>query len=454
MKHPSVSLSRRSFLSRSAALGVFSIVPRHVLGGAGHTPPSETVNIASVGAGRRARAVIQSCRNAGGVNYVAFCDVDEQAAATTYGEYPNVPKYRDFRRMLEKEDRRIDAVIVGTPDHVHAVATLAAMQRGKHVFCEKPLARTLYEARTVTEAARRYGVVTQLGNQGHSYEHIRRFCEWIWDGAIGHVREIHAFADSSYGHAHDYPRLRERPPVPATLDWDLWLGPVPARPYHPMFVPGSWRGWRPFGTGVLGDWTCHIIDPVFWALKLGAPTGVVAEVGDYDPQKFGLTFPKELHLTYQFPARGELPPVTLHWYTQREPPRPADLEPGRKLPRKGAYVVGDKGTILYGSHGAGDCLIIPQSKMKAYQRPPQTLKRSPGHYREWIDACKTGQPSPAGFDYGGPLTEIALIGNIASLLPGETLHWNSTTLKFENSEQANGCIRPVYRDGWSLGEKA
>jgi predicted dehydrogenase len=217
-----------------------------------------------------------------------------------------------------------------------------------------------------------------------------------------------------------------------------------------MFVPGSWRGWRPFGTGVLGDWTCHIIDPVFWALELGAPAEVVAEVGDYDPKRYGLTFPRELHLTYRFPSRGDLPPVTLHWYTHREPPRPADLEPGRKLPRKGAYVVGDKGTIVYGSHGANDCLIVPQSRMKAYRRPAQTLERSPGHYREWISACKTGQPAPARFEYGGPLTEIALVGNIAGFLPGQKLVWNSAALKFENSEQANECIRPVYRDGWSL----
>ncbi|MCF7972777.1 MAG: Gfo/Idh/MocA family oxidoreductase [Phycisphaerae bacterium] len=445
-------MPRRRFLAQTAGLAAFSIVPRHVLGGHGYVPPSEKVNIACIGAGGMARADIQQLRGLD-VNIVALCDVDEAHAAETFAEHPDTPKYRDFRRMLDTHDNDIDAVLVATPDHFHAVATMAAIQRGKHVYCEKPLAHSLYEVRKVTEAARQYGVATQLGNQGHSYETIRLFCEWIWDGAIGPVREVHACCDGSYSTIRRLDRLKETPAVPPTLDWNQWLGPAPWRAYNSMYLPGSWRSWTRFGTGKIGDWLCHIVDPVFWALHLGAPTTIEATVTDYDPVAHAETFPAAFTVRYSFPARGAMPPVTLTWFDgDMRPPRPLALEADRRIPDKGAVVLGDKGTMMYGSHGAGAVAILPQTRMQTYleNRPEKILKRSPGHHQEWLDACKGGPAAGSNFDYGGPLTEIALLGVIAIKLPGQTLQWDATRFEFTNSPEANALMRDPYRAGWSL----
>jgi len=457
MKHNRKIASRRDFLKRSAAAGaltftgcgLFNVVPRHVLGGSGHTPPSETVYVASIGAGGRAAWNIGQCRMAGG-RIVALCDVDDEQSADMYKRSPDAVKYRDFRRMLDKE-KGLDAVIVATPDHTHAVAAVAAMERGKHVYCEKPLAHSLHEVRRVTEAARKYKVATQLGNQGHSTRHIRLFCEWIQDGAIGDVTEVHAVYSGSYSRIGHLDKLDEYHRVPSTLDWDLWLGPAPYRPFNPMYVPGSWRGWSQFGTGAIGDWACHVLDPVFWALDLKHPISVEADVGDYDPEKHGETFPQRSTIRFGFPARGDKPPVTVIWYEGGpQPPRPPELEEGRSLPEIGAVVVGDKGKIVYGSHGAESCRLIPESKMKAYQRPPKTIPRSPGHHAEWLEACKGGPPAGSNFDYGGPLTETALLGNVAVRMKGEKLIWDGPNLTFTNEDKANEFIHGFYRHAWAL----
>jgi predicted dehydrogenase len=356
--------------------------------------------------------------------------------------------------MLEKMDKDIDAVAVSTPDHSHAVAAMMAIKMGKHVYCEKPLAHSIYEVRTITEAARKHKVATQLGNQGHSSERIRMFCEWIWDGAIGKVTEVHAIYSGSYNRYADLDRITEKHPIPRTLNWDLWLGPAPYRTYHPMYLPGKWRGWMQFGTGAIGDWVCHVLDPVFWALKLGAPMTVQADTFDYDLKKHGETFPAKSIVRYEFPARADSPPVKLTWYEGgAKPPRPEELEPGRKLPDICAIVIGDKGKIVYGSHGAGGARIIPDAKMKAYEgasRAPKTIPRSKGHYGDWIEACKGGKPASSNFDYGGPLTEIALLGIIATRTKNTKLQWDSKNMRITNCEEANQYINPPYRSGWTL----
>ncbi len=441
-------ISRREFLRGAArTVAAFTIVPRHVFG-MGATPPSDKLNIGCIGIGGQGGGNVDAVR---GENLVALCDVDTRRAARSLKKYPDVKQYRDFRKMLDEMDKQIDAVVVSTPDHTHAVACMAAIKRGKHVYCEKPLAHSIYEVRQLMKAAREHRVVTQLGNQGHSFDTSRTFCEWVWDGAIGNVREVHATCGAIYSHIRQLPRLEEKHEVPAELDWDLWLGPAQYRRYHPMYLPGSWRGWMPFGTGILGDWVCHVVDPVFWALDLGAPKSVQAEARDYDTKKHADTFPVGTIVRFEFPARGKRGPVTLLWFDGREkPPRPEELEPGREVPGTGAIVIGDKGKIIYGSHGAGDVKIIPDGKMKSYQQPAQSIPRAKEHHRDWLDAIKNGARAGSNFDYGGPLTEIALLGVIATRMLGQKLEWDSQNMRFTNCLEANEFINPPYRRGWTL----
>lgn len=451
MKANSQRLTRRSFLRRSGAgLILASIVPSAVLGLRGQTPPSGKLRIGCVGVGGRGGDDINELASE---EIVALCDVDSARSDATRRKFPRARQFKDFRRMFDEMGNEMDAVLVGTPDHTHAVIALRAMKMGKHVYCEKPMAHSIAEVRAMMQAAREAKVVTQLGNQGHSYDTIRTFCEWIWDGAIGPVREVQAFCNSSYGHIAQLGRLKEEYPVPDTLDWDLWLGPTVYRPYNRLFVPGTWRGWTQFGTGVIGDWTCHVIDPVFWALDLGAPLHVEAETFDYDPRKHGETFPTSTIVRYDFPARGHRPPVRLTWYDgQQRPPRPEELEEGVKVPGIGAIVIGDKGTIMYGSHGAGGLQIIPSEKMAEYKRrqPARSIPRSPGHQQEWVRACKQGQRAGSDFNYGGPLTEIALLGIIAIRMSGARLEWDSGAMRFTNNAAANQFLKSTYREGWGI----
>jgi len=445
-----IRTSRREFLrGATGAVAAFAIVPRRVLG-MGQTPPSDKLNIAFVGAGGRGWDNLKGI-SAAAENVVALCDVDMRRARKAFQDYPSAAQYRDFRRMLDEMDKQIDAVVVSTPDHTHAVACMAAIRRGKHVYCEKPLAHSIHEVRQLMKAARENRVVTQLGNQGHSFEEIRRFCEWIWDGAIGNVREIHAVSGAMLCMISRLPRLQEEHEVPAEVDWELWLGPAQYRPYHPLYLPGSWRGWMPFGTGAMGDWVCHVIDPVFWALDLGAPTTVRAEARGYDPKKHPDTFPPGTIVEFEFPATRKRGPVKLTWFDGVEkPPRPEELEPEQKVPGIGAIVMGDGGKIIYGSHGAGGLTIIPETKMQAYKQPPRTLPRVRDHYRDWLQAIKNGTQPGANFDYGGPLTNIALLGIIAIRMLGRKLEWDSKNMRFTNCDEANQFVNPPYRKGWTL----
>jgi predicted dehydrogenase len=440
-------ISRRRFLRGTAStVATFTIVPRHVLG-ASATPPSDKLNIACVGVGGRGGA---NLGGVGGENIVALCDVDTRRAGKAFETHPKAKKYRDFRKMLDEMDKQIDAVVVSTPDHTHAVACMAAIKRGKHVYCEKPLAHSIHEIRELMKAAREHKVATQLGNQGHSSEHIRLFCEWIRDGAIGNVSEIHAACGADHCKINQLGRLQEKHDVPPELDWELWLGPALFRPYHPMYLPGSWRGWMPFGCGTVGDWVCHVVDPVFWALDLGAPTTIQAQAKGYDPIEHADTFPRGTIINFEFPASGKRGPVKLIWFDGVEKlPRPNELEAGRKQPGTGAVVYGDKGAIMYGSHGAGGVRIIPEEKMRAYNQPPKTIPRVRGHHDDWLQAIKNNEQAGANFDYGGPLTEIALLGIIATKMLGRKLEWDSPNMRFTNCDDANKFVNPPYREGWT-----
>jgi predicted dehydrogenase len=261
-------LTRRDFLKTSTAAGLaFAVVPRYVLAGSGQTSPNERLNIAGIGVGGMGAGDIRAV--AEGNNIVALCDVDEERAGKTFELFPQARRFKDFRKMFDAMEKDIDAVVVATPDHTHAVAAMAAIKRGKHVYCEKPLAHSIGEVRALMNAAKKHNVVTQLGNQGHSSETCRLLCEWIWDGAIGNVHTVHAGCVAVNSAVSKLADIKEHPPVPKTLEWDLWLGPAKQRPYHPAYLPGKWRGWVPFGNGTIGDWVCHVVDPVFWALDLG-----------------------------------------------------------------------------------------------------------------------------------------------------------------------------------------
>jgi predicted dehydrogenase len=387
-----------------------------------------------------------------GENIVAMCDADTARLDQAAAPFAGVKKFQDYRKMFDAMAGEIDAVTVATPDHTHAVALMQAIKLRKHVFSEKPLAHSIHEIRTLMSAARQSKVATQLGNQGHSSDSIRRFRQMIASGAIGPVREVHAFCGSRYTKVRELERAKQEMPVPPNLDWDLWLGPAPYRPYNSCYVPGKWRGWLQFGTGVIGDWVCHVVDPVFWSLDLGAPATIQAEVFEYDPKLHAETCPPGTKITYEFPAKGKRPAVKLVWYDgTQKPEAPPELE-GEKLPDIGAVVIGDQGKIIYGSHGAGSCRLIPDAKMVEYKavEKPSEIPKSPGHHEEWLRACKGGAAAGSNFNYGGPLTELALLGVIAFRLPGTKLQWNGPQMRFANSAEANRHLKADYRKGWSL----
>jgi predicted dehydrogenase len=457
-------MTRRQFIEgTTAALAGAAILPGHVTGSStqpsGSRPASEKLNIAVVGVGG------MGAWNLGGVaeeNIVALCDVDLRSAKASFDKYPDVKKYRDFRKMFDELEKSIDAVVIATPDHVHSVIAMDAMRRGIHVYCEKPLANSIWEVRELMKAAREHKVVTQLGNQGHSSETIRTFCEAIWDGVIGKVYTVYAAVDfyrPAFCKAGELSKLNEQHPVPPELDWDLWQGPVQERPYNPVYLPGVWRGWKAFGTTVLGDWACHVIDPVFWALDLGAPSVIVAEnVGDYDPQAHAEIWPCDMVIRYEFPAKGQRGPVTLYWYGNgAKPPHPPGLDPDEKLPGVCAYLLGDKGGILHGSHGAGDWRIFPETLRTEYKQPPKKLPRVSepgayleGHHQDWLNAIRSGGKAGSDFSYGGPLTEIALLGVMALRFPCQELHWDTRNARFTNNDEATRLLKPTFRHGWTL----
>lgn len=471
-KPDSTGITRRSFMGGMAAAAGMMIVPRRVLGGPGYQAPSDTVNIAAVGyVHGMGTSNINACLEAG-ENVIALCDVDEsdeamarlkRGKAPLLERLPKAARYRDFRKMLE-EQKDIDAVIVATPDHTHAVIAMAAMQLGKHVYVQKPLTRTVSEARALTEAARRYKVVTQMGNQGRSGEGVRLIQEWIEDGAIGKVHEVHCWTNRPI-----WPQGMERPEgepvVPYGLDWDLWIGPAPMRPYHKAYHPFSWRSWWDFGTGALGDMACHVMDASYSVLKLGYPTSVMASIayqvvevrrpdGSTSSRRLEYkdSFPPATVVHYTFPQRsGKLPALKFHWYDGGLlPERPEELELDRRLPESGTIFVGDKGKLMCETYSESPRLI-PESRMQRYKRPKKTVPRIEGsHEKNWIDAIKGKAKPTSPFDYAGPFTETVLLGNLAIMYPGIKLMWDGPNMRVTNHEEANTFVQHHYRYGWSL----
>ncbi|MBD3266239.1 gfo/Idh/MocA family oxidoreductase, partial [bacterium] len=360
------TISRRTF---SKAAGGVLIASSAVLGRAGHTAPNDKLNIASVGVGGKGGGDVKDVSTE---NIIALCDVDDHRTAGMFERFPKAKKFKDFRVMFDQMENEIDAVTVSTPDHCHAVAVMQAIKRNKHVFCQKPLCHSIWETRMVTEAAQKQGIQTQMGNQGHSSDQIRELCEWVDDGAIGEIREVYAWSDRPVG-GHPWStfavrsRPEETPPIPDFLDWDLWLGPAPYRPYHPAYCPTKWRAWLDFGTGAIGDMGCHIMDPAFWALDLGSPEYVEATTTHWEEDVASETYPRAAIVRYQFPAKGNRPPVRLTWFDGRlKPPTPDILSPKVNLGTNGALYIGEDGAIIHGSHGAGGLRILPEEKNKSY----------------------------------------------------------------------------------------
>jgi len=451
------TISRRQFL-RGAGAGValFYVVPSGMVRGAAGLSANEKVNVAGIGIGSQGGSDVDGVAGEGH-NLVALCDVDDKYAAKKFAQYPKARQFKDYRVMLEKMGKEIDAVVIGTPDHTHAVIAMEAMRRGKHVYCEKPLAHSVYEVRELMAAARRHKVVTQLGNQGHSSGSIRQLCEWVWAGAVGQVHTVHASCDAFkevYCQLGNLGKLDKTYDVPKGLDYELWIGPVPFRPYTPFWVPWNWRGWMPFGTGTIGDWFCHVIDPSFWALDLDAPSTVQAEVSDYDPAKHGLTYPPATQITFEFPARNGRGPLKLVWHDgHRTIPKPAEWAADEKVPGTGAILFGDKGAIMHGSHGGGGCRLLPDKLMDEHSgknAPAEKIPRVKNHAWDWLEAIRTGREAGSNFGYGGRLTQVALLGAIAIRFPGQKLEWDEKAARFTNLEAANAHVHPPYREGWSL----
>ncbi len=439
-------LTRREFIGKSAvAAATVMIVPRHVLGGNGYVAPSDKLNIAAIGVGGKGWSDIEEVNSE---NIYGLCDVDSEKLGKAAKKYKKAKTYKDFRVMLEENKSSIDAVTISTPDHVHAPAAMMAMNLGMHVFCQKPLTHTVKEARLLAETAKKTGVVTQMGNQGHAGEGGRLINEWIWDGAIGEVREVHAWTNRPIWD-QGIARPKETMAIPNSLDWHLWLGPAKFRSYHKLYHPFGWRGWWDFGTGALGDMGAHILDHPYWALKLTAPTSVHATSTPFNMD----SFPMASIVRYEFPAREGMPPVKVIWYDGGlQPPRPEELEPGRKFGSDGGVLfVGDKGKLMCGTYGRGP-RIIPETKMREYKRPEKTIRRSPGIHQEWVEAIKGGPATTSHFEYAGALTEMMLLANIALRMQDKNnkLEWDSANLKFTNVDDANEFIDKDYHGGFSL----
>jgi predicted dehydrogenase len=437
-------MKRRTFLQAAATVAVgFQIVPRHVLG-QGLTPPSEKLNIAGVGAGGQGGGVLNDMRDE---NIVALCDVDPSRAADSFQRFPKATRYKDYRVMLEKQ-KDIDALMIATPDHMHAPITLAALRAGKHVYVEKPMAHTIEEARLMAQVAKETGLVTQMGNQGHAGEGLRRTREWIQAGAIGQVREVHGWTDRP-GNWWPQPARRSEDPgsKPADLDWDLWLGCAPERPYDRALHPFAWRGWFDFGTGALGDMAVHNLDPAFYSLDLEAPISAETEASELGEE----SYPAWQRITFQFAARGEQPALKMVWYDGGKlPETPEELADEVELSDNGILFIGDRGVMLSGGW-SGTPRLFPASRRQEFEQPPATIPRSIGHRPEWIQACKDGRPADAkaGFAYSGPFTEALLVGNLATMLK-KRVEWDAANLRATNAPEADALIRKTYRNGFGI----
>jgi predicted dehydrogenase len=450
-------ITRRTFLKNSAAAAAgLTILPGFTVSGLGHVPPSDKLNVAGIGVGGRGGGVLEGLASE---NIVALCDVDWKYAKSTFEKYPKAKKYYDWRKMFDEMGDDIDAVVVGTPDHTHAIISIHAMKMGKHVYCEKPLTHSVWESRQMTEIARQNNVVTQMGNQGNSGEGIRQICEWIWDGAIGEIRQAHAWTNRPI-----WPQGLERPKkkmeIPDHLKWDLFIGPARYRPYNSVYHPWNWRGWWDFGTGALGDMACHIMDPIFKALNLQYPTQVEASSSPINTE----SPPQAEVVRYTFPARSNMPRVNMpevevNWYDGGLlPERPPELPEGEIMGRDrngGCLFVGTKGKIMCGTYGRNP-FLLPLSYDESYQRPAKKLRRvETNHIMDWVRACKESpgnrvMPS-SNFDYAGPLTEMVLMGVVATRLQGlkRKLLWDGANMKFKNIDEDDE-IRVVTTDEFNI----
>ncbi len=446
------SLSRRRFLGQTTVgAGALLVLTNSRL--AFTYAANSKLSVAGIGVGGQGRGDLDALAGAD-VEIVGLCDVDQQRAADTFKKYPQAKPFKDFRRMLDAMDRQIDAVVVATPDHTHAVAAVAAMKRKKHVFCEKPLTRTVYEARVMRETADQNGVVTQMGNQGSAEKRLRRAVELVWGEVLGEIREAHVWFDGGNGPMQ---RPLDRPPVPATLDWDLWLGPAPERPYSPAYLPASWRAWRAFGSGIVGDFGCHTGNLMFRALRLdqlwNAPPGTnpgktVIRVQAFPSEVDQEGYPASLRAVIDLPARGTLPPVKLTLYAKEKPSE--DLLLGYPRGGWGDLLIGSKGSIYSDCPWNTRYVLLPESKFDNFQGgPPEFLPRVNSHHREWVDACKGVGRTFSSFAVGGPLTELMQLANLATLVPGP-IEYDTRSGRILNSEPAAQLLHRPYRDGWVL----
>jgi predicted dehydrogenase len=440
--------SRRDFVgSVASASAAFTIVPRHVLGGPGYTAPSDKLNIACIGVGGMGENDVKGVSSQ---NIYALCDVDLKSAEDTFRKYPAARKYRDYREMLDLEQKNIDAVTITIPDHSHAAATMMALRLNKNVYCQKPLARTLTEVRTVKAMAAKTKVATQMGNQGHTGEGVRTMREWVEAGVIGTVREVQYWTNRPI-----WPQGLDRPlelyAPPLTMDWNLWLGPAAERPYNPAYAPFRWRGWWDFGTGALGDMACHGMDAAYWILDLGYPERIMPE----STELYLESAPKSSRVEYQFPAKANRPAVKVVWRDgDLRPPKPQGLPETMAWPPAdigGQLWIGDDGAMIAGMYGEDPVLLDPKRDAEVRANPPvKVYPRSKGVYDEWIDACKGGPPALSTFDgHAGALTEMVLLGVLA-IRAGQTLELNASTGAVTNMTLPERWVTPEYRKGWTL----
>ncbi len=462
MKKP--TFSRRLFLTGSAAtLATMGCATGKVksttMAKSNYRSPNEKLNIASIGVGGKGYSDVETCNSE---NIVALCDVDWKHASGAFNKYDKAKRFKDFRKMLD-EMKEIEAVTISTPDHTHALAAMECMQRGKHVYVQKPLTHTVEEARLLREAAHTYKVSTQMGNQGAATDMHRELCEMIWAGMIGKVREVHSWTDRPKDWwPQGIPHALEEEPVPEHVDWDLWLGPAPYRAYNPGYCPFKWRGWWDFGTGALGDIACHNLSPVVKALQLEYPTQVTCtHRKDFNLQ----TYPTESIIHYRFPARKTFPELDLFWYDgMLKPELPSGVSDDLDLlsEKTGTLFIGDKGIIVMKGQINKNVLVIDNEIVEDYEPPRQLIPRLPNiskngnqdsdrmHKLDWILSCKTGSKTSSNFDHAGPLTEWVVMGNISLRYPNQTLQWDGPKMTFLNKDEANQFVRKDYRKGWEL----
>ena len=474
--------SRRKFIKKAGiSAATFSIVPRFVLGGSGHVAPSDTLYIAGIGVGGKGTSDLTSQAKNPKARIAFLCDVDDNRASQSVKNFPKAKYYRDYREMLDKEKDNIDAVSIASPDHNHAVQTLSAMQLGKHVYVQKPLTHDIYEARVLTEAAQRYKVVTQMGNQGASGDGVRQLVDWYEAGIIGEVHTVYVWTNRPvWPQGIEWPKQKAK--VPGHLDWDLWLGTAPKKDYIDKLVPFNWRGWWDYGTGALGDMACHLIEPPFRVLGLGYPKDVQCSVGNVYVDEFKRGYfpescPPSSHITLTFPERDDKPEVKLHWMDGGiQPERPEELGPEEIMGEggNGVVMIGTKGKMMCGTYGRKPSLL--PTKLNKEVEVPQTIERIPdgngdGHYTQWVDACIAGYGNmelSADFKIAGPLTESILMGNLAIRsyeirkprkgepnrfdYPGRyiKLLWDGPNMKVTNFDEANQFVRRQYRKGWEM----